>query len=145
VPVDKILVSVYDREMGQAYGEVSNVSNTGACISADRHFEPDTTVLLRISFHHQPDAFVTQAEIVWSRNEPKDDYPHAHGVRFRFSEEGQPALLKEILESTDFTLACRSDKEEKKEAGSLDDLVNDLTDDLDKLGQNCHKVIGKRD
>jgi hypothetical protein len=143
--VDKILVSVYDREMGQAYGEVSNVANAGACISADRHFEPDTTVLLRISFHHQPDAFVTQAEIVWSRHEPNDEYPHAHGVRFRFSEKGQAALLKEILESTDFKLACPSDNEDEKQAGSLDDLVNDLTDDLDKLGQSCHKVIGNGD
>jgi hypothetical protein len=145
VPVDKILVSVYDRELGQAYGEVSNVSNLGACISADRLFEPDSTVLLRISFHHQPDAFVTQAEIVWSRNvsPPHDEYPHAHGVRFRFNEKGQPALLQEILESADFKLACQSDSE--KEASSLDDLVNDLTDDLDKLGRSCHKVIGNGD
>lgn len=147
VPVNKILVSVYDREMGQAYGEVSNVSNAGACISADRHFEPDSTVLLRISFHHQPDAFVTQAEIVWSRNvsPAPDEYPYAHGVRFRFSEKDQPAILKEILESTDFKLACPSGNEDEKETSSLDDLVNDLTDDLDKLGQNCHKVIGSGD
>lgn len=145
VPVDKILVSVYDREMGQAYGEVSDVSTLGACISADRHFEPDSTVLLRISFHHQPDAFVTQAEIVWSRDEPNDEYPHAHGVRFRFSESDQRRLLQDILESADFKLACPSDDEEKNVIGSLDELVNELTDDLDKLGQNCHKVIGNRD
>lgn len=140
VPVAKILVSVFDRNSGQVYGEVTNISTSGACIAANRHFAPDTKVLLRISFHHQRDPFVTQAEVVWSRNEPSGGLSHAHGVKFSFNEDEQQAILTGILESPDFKLEF-PENGDNKSAGGLGGLMADLTEDLDKLGKSCHRVV----
>lgn len=145
VPVNKILVSVYDRKMGHAYGEVTNISSSGACITADSHFEPDTTVLLRISFHDQPDAFVTQAEVVWSREAPKAAHPFAHGVRFRFNEEAQRCNLKGILESPGFRLEGPTEGEPHGSHGALDKLMVELTEDLDRFGESCRALTQPND
>jgi hypothetical protein len=141
VPVNKILVSIVGRNMEKAHGEVTNISEAGACIAADHLFAEDEIVLLRINFYNQPDAFVTQAEIAWSREEEHPEYSEAHGVKFRFSEKLQQERLRGILGCPDFKLVCPPDNEplDKDELG---DLVTELTDDLHELGKKHDRVVG---
>jgi hypothetical protein len=126
--------------MGKAHGEITNISETGACLVAGRLFQEDETVLLRINFYNQPDVFVTQAVIVWSREEEHPKYPGAHGVRFRFSEALQQERLKGILNCPDFKLVDPAAP--KLEENGLDDLVTELSDDLHELGRKHDRVVG---
>ena len=141
VPVNKILVSIVGRDMGKARGEVTNISESGACIAADRSFQEDETVLLRINFYNQPDTFVTQAEIAWSREEENQEYINLHGVKFCLNEEIQRERLKSILNCPDFKLAKPADNP-SKDAAELDELVTELSDDLHKLGKKHDRVVG---
>ena len=134
VPTNKILVSVFDRELGRSYGEISSISETGACFIVEQHFEPDSVVLLRIAFHNQPELFVVEAEIVWSRRREDAEYPFAHGAKFRLDEE-RHRRLQEILRSPHFELDAPS---EAGTAGgnAMEELMHELTDDLDRLASS---------
>jgi Tfp pilus assembly protein PilZ len=112
VPVDKIVVSIYDRKLGQSYGEVSDISSAGAVISADREYEAESTVLLRLSLHDQPDAFITQAKVVWCRSEENNGHAFAYGVKFCITEDKQRESLESILNGSELKLASRSNGEE---------------------------------
>lgn len=133
-PVNKILVSVIDRNLGRGYGEIHNISESGACFIVEKHFEPDSTVLLRLAFHNEPELFVVEAEIVWSRRRDDAEYPFAHGVKFRFDDE-QRRQLKDLLESRYFKLDTPHTGKTSG-AGALDDLMHELTDDLDRFASS---------
>jgi len=99
VPQNRATVSIYNRESGHAYGLVTNLSEQGACIDTGAHFEPGTTVLLRIRFSSEGDPFVIEAEIVWSREQDNSAKPHSfrHGVKFCFTADEQRSILKSVL------------------------------------------------
>lgn len=141
VPVNKILVSIIGRNMEKARGEVTHISEIGACILADRTFQKDEIVLLRINFYNQPDTFVTQAEIGWSREVEHPEYSKALGVRFCLSEERQQERLKGILNCPDFKLFRLMDNK-GTDTDELGKLVTELTDDLHELGKKHDRVVG---
>ncbi len=147
VPVDKIFVSIYDRKLGQTYGEVSDISSSGACIAADREYESDSTVLLRLSMHDQPDAFIIQAEVVWCRAEENNGHAFAYGVKFCITEDEQRKTLESILGGSELKLAKRPNGEGEEPtngdapeaqngdgANPLAEVLRELGDDLDLIG-----------
>jgi Tfp pilus assembly protein PilZ len=145
VPVDKIFVSIYDRKLGQTYGEVSDISSSGACIAADREYEADSTVLLRLSLHDQPDAFIIQAQVVWCRAEENNGHAYAYGVKFCITEDEQQKTLESILKGSELKLANRTNGEGKEPTNGdspkvksrkaaerdVDDILSELAEDLD--------------
>ena len=124
VPKNRTTVSIYDRELGHAYGLITNLSETGACVDTGVHFEPGTTVLLRIRFSSGAEPFVTEAEIVWGRGQgnPGTARSFLHGAKFSFTTDEQRFILKGVLNSVEFR------------AGSVDypDASDKLMGDLNK-------------
>jgi hypothetical protein len=143
VPRDKITVSIHQRNIGQTYGVLGDISDLGATIVTEIRLEPSTVVLLRIAFRNVPDGFVTQGEIVWTREASGSSKAFTHGVIFSLSEEEHRAQLREILDSDDFKLAHPGDSASAS-SGGLDKMLVDLTEDLDKLGSKVHGEIGRR-
>ncbi len=99
VPKNAITVSIYNRELGQAYGLITNLSEQGVCIDTGAHFEPGTTVLLQIRFNSDTDPFVIEAEIVWSHEQSHSGKPQGflHGAKFCFTADEQRSILKTVL------------------------------------------------
>lgn len=135
----RISVCFHDREGGQTYGELTNISAYGACIViTSKHFPPGTQLLLRVFFPEEPDSFVSEAEIVWSRDR-KTGANVAHGVRFVMLEEEQRQRLEAILTRPGFKLESSTGLEEQT---ALDAMMLDLTPDLDRLGQSHKQKLG---
>ena len=99
VPQNAITVSIYNRELGHAYGLITNLSEQGVCIDSGAHFEPGTTVLLRIRVSSEADPFVAEAEILWSREQGHSGKPQSflHGAKFSFTADQQRSILKTVL------------------------------------------------
>ncbi len=109
VPKNAITVSIYNRELGHAYGLITNLSEQGACIDTGAHFEPGTTVLLQIRFNSDTDPFVIEAEIVWSREQSHSGKPQGflHGAKFSFTADEQRFILNGVVNSLEFKAAFR--------------------------------------
>ncbi len=98
VPQNAITGSIYNRELGHAYGLITDLSEWGACVDTDVDFEPGTSVLLRIRFSSEGDPFVTEAEIVWRREQANRYMPRfVLRVKFSLSSDEQRSVLKTAL------------------------------------------------
>ena len=144
VPLNKTTVSIHEKKIGQIFGVLGDISDLGASIIVDAHIESNTLVLLRIGFRNLPDSFVTEAQVIWTRQEPGSTSTFTHGVIFCLTEEAQRSQLRTILDSKDFKLAHSADSASLG-PGALDNMMVDLTEDLDKLGSKCHEKIGRRE
>ena len=96
-----------------AYGVVTNVSVTGACIVTDSRMDPGSDVDLKLSFYRQPDLYEIGARVVWNRRggarEKAFEGLQLHGVRFNYTACGstlssalQKSRLDTILDGEDF-------------------------------------------
>ena len=94
-----------------AYGVLTNVSATGACIVIDSWLAPGSDVDLKLSFYQQPCLHEIAARVVWSepagaRETGLEGLP-LHGVQFTLSSALQKSRLHTLLEGVDFVDASR--------------------------------------
>src|SRR3970040_3017824 len=68
-PRKPVTVAFQDGETSLAYGVVTNISETGACVVTDSEVGQGRIVLLRMSFYRHADLFETEARVVWSGKE----------------------------------------------------------------------------
>jgi hypothetical protein len=127
------MVSIY-AGLEQAYGLLSNISGEGACVVAGVHFEPNSTILLRISFDPEGEPFTTEARVIWSRDESESEKKatFVHGLKFSLISEEQRGELQAILSKPDFNKPVVPGNSSMRQG--LGDVMEDLSQDLDKLG-----------
>jgi len=124
-----------------AYGVVTNLSVTGACIVTDSPLDPGSTVSLQLSFYQQPSLYELGARIVWNRRggarEKGFEGLQLHGVQFTLASALQKSRLHALLEGEDFKDVFRPS------ATEFDVLQNALSSELDELGTKIHETTGE--
>ncbi len=84
-----------------AYGVLTNVSVTGACIVTDSRLDPGSNVDLRLSFYQQPRLYEIAARVIWNRRggarEKGFEGLQLHGVEFTLSSALQKSRLCALL------------------------------------------------
>ena len=138
-PRKPVTVAVQDGESSLAYGVVTNISESGACVMTDSSVGQGRIVLLRMSFFRHADLFEAAARVVWSEEETGSLHgvPSAvlQGVQFTELTDRELSRLRELLDSPDFVPgAVRSVTPE------FEDLVSALRRDLGKLGTKLRRV-----
>jgi PilZ domain len=82
-----------------AYGIVSDISETGACIHSDRIHFRGQKLQLRIQFASQPELFETQGRVRWIKPERGGALA---GVEFYLPSFTSMSKLRRLLVSPDF-------------------------------------------
>jgi len=139
-PRKPVTVALQDGETSLAYGVVTNISETGACVMTDTTVGKGRIVTMRMSFYRHGDLFEAPARIVWSG--PELDSPQGipsailQGVQFTHLGDQEVSRLRDLLDSPDFVpgavLAVTPE---------FEDLVSALRQDLSKLGSKLRRDI----
>ncbi len=127
-----------------AYGVVTNVSVTGACIVTDNRVTPGSEVDLKLSFYQQPRLYEIAARVIWNRRggarEKGFEGLQLHGVQFAFSSALQKSRLHALLASKDFVHVFHPS------ATDFDFLRDALAGEFDELGSKIQKIfLGQHD
>jgi len=124
-----------------AYGVVTNVSVTGACIVTDSPLNPGSDVDLKLSFYQHSNLYELGARVVWNRRggarEEGFEGLQLHGVRFTLSSALQKSRLHTLLEGGDFEDVFHPSTTE------FDAFQEALSGELDELGSKIHKLTGE--
>lgn len=145
-PRNSVTVAVHDRDYPFAYGIVTNISPSGACVVTATPLPTGTTVFLKVSFYKQPDMFETKARVVWSREDSRIEKGWEaiegllfHGVQFAETPTKQRSRLLQLLDSEEFQLVY------SPQSCDFDTLMSELSEDLNKLGSKFGKKTGNLD
>lgn len=137
-PRKPVTVAVHVGETDLAYGVVTNISESGACVMTDTTVGQGRIVMLRMSFYRQADLFEAPARVVWSGREL--DSPHGvpsavlQGVEFTHLDDREVSRLRGLLESPDFVPGAVISV-----TPEFEDLVSTLRQDLGKLGSKLRR------
>jgi len=142
VPTDAVMVSIF-LGVEQAFGLLANISEVGVCIVSGVHFEPGSSILVRIEFEARGKPFSSQAKVVWSRDETPPNQPASfvHGAAFTQMTDELLAELKMVLNNPKFQKPVVPGNP-NVDFGDLDKMLVDLNDDLEDLGA---KISGEKD
>ena len=139
-PKHSATVAVFRDAEKLAYGVVTNVSVTGACVVTDSRVAPGSDVTLKLSFFRQQELFEIPARIIWTRLGGAADTGCAglqlHGAQFIQPSAKLKAKLHELLASGDFTDVYRPS------ATEFDALQSELSTELEELGTKIHETTG---
>ena len=124
-----------------AYGVVTNLSVTGACIVTDSRLEPGSNVSLKLSLYQQPSLYELAARVVWNRRggarEKGFEGLQLHGLQFTLASALQKSRLHALLDGEDFADVFRPS------ATEFDVLQNALSSELDELGSKIRETTGE--
>jgi Tfp pilus assembly protein PilZ len=141
-PKHAATAAVFKDAQQLAYGVVTNVSVTGACIVTDSPLAPGSDVDLKLSFYQQPDLYEIGARVVWNRRggarEKGFEGLQLHGVQFTLTSAMQRSRLHELLDNGGF------DDVYRPSATEFDVLQSALASELDELGSKIHKTTGEK-
>ncbi len=141
-PKHAATAAVFRDSQQLAYGVVTNVSVTGACIVTDSRLTPGSNVNLKLSFYQQPKLYEVGARVVWSRRggagEKGFEGLQLHGMQFTLSSALQKSRLHALLGGEDFEDVFRPS------ATEFDVLTNALSGELDELASKIHKTTGEK-
>ncbi len=139
-PKHAATAAVFRDSQQLAYGVVTNLSVTGACIVTDSRLEPGSNVELKLSFYQQASLYELPARVVWNRRggarEKGFEGLQLHGVQFTLSSALQKSRLHALLDGEDFKDVFRPS------ATEFDVLQNALSSELDELGSKIHETTG---
>jgi hypothetical protein len=116
-----------------AYGIVSDISETGACIHSDRIHYRGQKLQLRIQFAEQPELFETLARVRWIKPAVRGALT---GIEFHPSS-GSVSQLRRLLETSDF-------EQLEAEARGFEDFLAAMRPFLQKLGGLLDETYGPR-
>lgn len=140
-PKHAATAAVFRDSQQLAYGVVTNLSVTGACIVTDSRLEPGSNVELKFSFYQQASLYELPARVVWNRRggarEKGFEGLQLHGVQFTLSSALQKSRLHTLLDGEDFEDVFRPS------ATEFDVLQNALSSELDELGSKIHETTGE--
>jgi len=125
-----------------AFGVLTNLSATGACIVIDSPLGPGSNVDLKLSFYRQPCLYELAASVVWNRRGGPGENGYEglqlHGVRFMLSSALQKSRLHALLAGENFVDVFRPSVTE------FDLFLNALAGELEELGSKMHKITGEK-
>lgn len=145
-PRNSVTVAIHDKETPFAYGIVTNISPSGACVVTATPLPTGSTVHLKVSFYRRPDMFEAKARVVWSREDNQQTLAQEpesqrgllfHGMQFAEVPTAQRARLLQLLDSKDFQVVF------SPKSGEFDVLMSELSEDLNRLGVKFEQVTGK--
>jgi hypothetical protein len=143
-PRKPVTVAVQDGDAALAYGVITNISESGACVVTDTFIGQGRIVLLRMSFYRQSDLFETEARIVWSEEEIKAMRSMSaavlQGVQFTGLSDPEQSRLRKLLDSPDFVPGAVVTV-----TPEFEDLVSTLRRDLHKLGSKLRRETDSSD
>ena len=141
-PRKPVTVALEDGEASRAYGVVTNISETGACVVTDSVVGQGRIVLLRMSFYRHADLFETEARVVWSGEDGGSSSTRMvlQGVQFTQLSDRELSKLRTLLASPDFVYG-----EVSRVTPEFEDLVSALRKDLGKLGTKLSRVTNADD
>ena len=132
--------AVFTDSQQPAYGVLTNVSVTGACIVTDSRLAPGSEVDLKVAFYKQPRLYEIAARVVWSRRagtrEKGFEGMPLHGVQFTLSSALQKLRLYALLAGKDFVDVCPPSETE------FNLFLNALAVELDELGSKMYIDMG---
>jgi len=136
-PRKPVTVALESGDATRAYGVVTNISETGACVVTDSAVGQGRIVLLRMSFYRHADLFEAQARVVWSGEErgPSSTRAALQGVQFTELSDRELLKLRGLLDSPDFVYG-----EGSHVTPEFEDLVSALRQDLGRLGTKLRRV-----
>jgi Tfp pilus assembly protein PilZ len=139
-PKNAATAAVFRESQQLAYGVVTNVSVTGACIVTDSALAPGSNVNLKLSFYQQPDLYEIGARVVWNRRggarEKGFEGLQLHGVHFTLASAILKSRLHALLASEEFVDIYRPS------ATEFDVLQNALSGELAELGSKINETTG---
>ncbi len=143
VPRNSAMVAIHDDDAPFAFGVVTNISPSGACVVTTTPLPTGSNVFLKVSFYRQPEMLETRARVIWSREdrlgnpiqEPKNAFLF-HGVHFYSISTRQRSKLYQLLDSSEFQVVFAPG------SGEFESLMNELSDDLKRLGAKFEKETG---
>ncbi len=139
-PKHAATAAVFTDSQQAAYGVLTNVSVTGACIVTDSRLAPGSEVDLKLSFYRQPRPYEIAARVVWSRlagaREKGFEGLPLHGVQFTLSSALQKSRLHALLASKDFVDVLRP--------LTFNLFLNALAGDLGELGSRMDETTGEK-
>jgi Tfp pilus assembly protein PilZ len=100
VPKGAITVVIENQGLPLAYGVVANISDNGACIWTNGHFEVGERVELRLSFPREPQTFETTAHIVWEAPSPEQADALRCGLEWDDAPAPERGRLKALIDGT---------------------------------------------
>lgn len=85
VPPEPVTVTLENGQGPVAYGIVTNISETGACVRTDISFPVGEEVLLRLNFAREAQPVSATGRVVWqSEPPPGDGGALRHGVQWTY-------------------------------------------------------------
>lgn len=99
VPKSAVTVAI-EHGLAQAYGVVANISEKGACVWTDGSFEPGASLLVRLSFPHEPQPIELPGRVVWSGPSPENRVALRYGLQWGASPDVATSRLKALISAT---------------------------------------------
>ncbi len=141
-PKHAATVAVFRNSQQLAFGVVSNLSATGACIATAIRLAPGSDVDLKLAFYRQPTLYEIAARVVWSRPCGADEKGFEglllHGVYFTLSSALQKSRLHALLADESFVHVFRPSGTE------FDFLQDALAGEFDELGSKIQEITGEK-
>ena len=85
VPPEPVTVTMENGKGPVAYGIVSNISETGACVRTDVAFAPGEELLVRLNFAREAQPVSATGRVVWQSGPPAEgNGAMRHGVQWTY-------------------------------------------------------------
>ena len=100
IPRNAVTVAIENHATPMAYGVVANISEKGACLWTNGAFAVGESLVLRLSFPHEPQPVQAAGRVVWE--DPQRDQAGAMRLGLQWSHTTGPAHLhlKELIGSS---------------------------------------------
>jgi len=140
-PKQSATAAVYRHRQQIAYGVITNVSVTGACIVTDNSLLAGSDVELKLSFYQEPRLFDLPARVVWNRLGGVADEGVAgmqlHGVRFTKVSALQRSELHSVLVTENFENIF------KPMTSEFELLKSSLASELEEVATQIQRTTGQ--
>lgn len=85
VPPEPVTVTMENGKGPVAYGIVTNISETGACVRTDIGFSVGEELLLRLNFAREAQPLSATGRVVWQNGKPTESAgPLRHGLQWTY-------------------------------------------------------------
>lgn len=99
IPKSAVTVAI-EHGLAHAYGVVANISEKGACVWTDGSFEPGESLVVRLSFPHEPQPIELPGRVVWSGPSPENKDALRYGLQWGAGADVAASRLKSLISAT---------------------------------------------
>jgi Tfp pilus assembly protein PilZ len=100
IPRSAVTVAIENEGYPLAYGVVANISEAGACLWTNGAFRVGESLVLRLSFPHEPQPVQAVCRVIWEDPARDDKGALRYGLFWSQSAGTQAERLKSLIEAT---------------------------------------------